>query len=67
MLHSAEDRLKLGVAQARSGAPTRSYRSVAINATAAHIDDTDHANARIGLEAVGSEAVVDGVQQAEVT
>lgn len=35
-------------------------------APAAHVDDADHAHARVGLEAVGGEAVVDGLQQAEV-
>jgi hypothetical protein len=61
MLHSAKDGFELSIAQTRSRAPTRSYGSVAINTTAAHINDANHANARIGLEAVGGEAVVDGV------
>lgn len=37
-----------------------------LDAPPAHVDDADHAHARVGLEAVRREAVVDGVQQAKV-
>lgn len=64
VLHGAEHGLELRVAQA--GAHAAGASSRAVDAAAAHVDDADHADARVGLEAVRGEAVVDGVQQAEV-
>jgi hypothetical protein len=66
VLHRAEHRLELGVAQARSSASTSSHWSVAIYTPTAHVDKTDHADTCVGLEAVGGKAVVDSVQQAKV-
>lgn len=38
-----------------------------IHAPAAHVDYHDESGARVGLEAVSGEAVVDGVEEAKVT
>ena len=38
----------------------------AVDAAAAHVDDDDKLDARVGLVAVGGQALVDGVQQAKV-
>lgn len=61
-LHGAEHGLQLGLPQPPAG----DEAGAGVDAAAAHVDDADHAHARVGLEAVGGEAVVDGMQQAEV-
>lgn len=71
-LHGLEDGPQFALAQPRRRAgeplvaPVGSDGSI-VDAPAAHVDNHDKAGARVGLEAVGGQAVVDGVQQAKVT
>lgn len=60
-LHGPEHGLELRVAQA--GLRRRTLHG---SAPPAHVDDADHAHSRVGLEAVRGEAVVDGLEEAEI-
>ena len=65
-LHRAEHRLELGIPQPALLRPRRVTEGRRIDAAAAHVDDADEADACVGLEAVGGEAVVDGLEEAKL-
>lgn len=65
-LHRPEHRLQLGVPQPALLRPRRVTEGGGVDAAAAHVDDADEADARVGLEAVGGEAVIDGLEEAEL-
>ena len=61
-LHGPEDGFELGISQTLPPGPN----SGGVDAPPAHVHHADEAHTRVRLEAVGSEAVVDGLEQAKV-
>jgi hypothetical protein len=61
-LHSPKHRFELSIPQPLPPSPD----SRSIDAPPAHVHHADEAHARVGLEAIGGETVVDGLEQTKV-